>query len=240
MAARSENELGEKFDRCLADTLIKVAGGAAIGIIASVALFKSRSFPIWFGSGIGLGMGWSNCRHDLQSPYLLYGKRVKEDTSKGLQTYAVKLIYFSDLTSDKYLILVRDLLLMDGKGVDCGDLLAFQDALGKMRVVDDKILFELNVALPSNSFSANVDKAERCREIHEQLIEMRKHRMNLIQRCIEVNQAKITQMRREDAPPSDIRIVQNTLRLIRSELDVEGIVNERSEKAIHDRCRAFV
>lgn len=90
MAARSENELGEKFDRCLADTLIKVAGGAAIGIIASVALFKSRSFPIWFGSGIGLGMGWSNCRHDLQSPYLLYGKRVKEDTSKGLQTYAVK------------------------------------------------------------------------------------------------------------------------------------------------------
>lgn len=38
-----------------------------------------------------------------------------------------------------------------------------------MRVVDDKILFELNVALPSNSFSANVDKAERCREIHEQV-----------------------------------------------------------------------
>lgn len=129
---------------------------------------------------------------------------------------------------------------MDGTHVDCCDLLAFQDALGRMRVVDDKILFELNAALPSNSFSENVDKGERCKEIHKQLMEIRRHRMDLIQRCIEVNQAKIAQMRKDDAPPGDIRIVQNTLRLIRSELDVEGIVNERSEKAIHDRCRTFV
>lgn len=77
MTSPSEKELGEKFDRCLADSLLKIAGGAALGIIASVTLFKSRSFPIWFGTGVGLGMGWSNCRHDLQSPYLFYGKRVK-------------------------------------------------------------------------------------------------------------------------------------------------------------------
>lgn len=37
---RSEDELGLKFDRCFADTLLKVAGGVAIGVVASVALFK--------------------------------------------------------------------------------------------------------------------------------------------------------------------------------------------------------
>jgi inner membrane organizing system protein 1 len=37
---RSEDEMGLKLDRCVADTLLKVAGGLAIGVVASVALFK--------------------------------------------------------------------------------------------------------------------------------------------------------------------------------------------------------
>ena len=39
-AFRSEDELGLKLDRCIADTLLKVTGGLAIGVIASAALFK--------------------------------------------------------------------------------------------------------------------------------------------------------------------------------------------------------
>jgi hypothetical protein len=39
---RSEIELGEKIDRCLADGLIKVASGVGLGIVFSVVLFSSK------------------------------------------------------------------------------------------------------------------------------------------------------------------------------------------------------
>uniref|UniRef100_A0A915PTC2 Protein MIX23 n=1 Tax=Setaria digitata TaxID=48799 RepID=A0A915PTC2_9BILA len=129
---------------------------------------------------------------------------------------------------------------MDEKRVDCLDLLAFQDMLDKLRQIDDKILFELNTALPSKSFSANVDKSENCHSVYKKLLTMRVKRMNLIQRCVDENQANIARLREEKSPIGNIRNAQNTLRVIRSEMDIEGIVNERSEKAVHDRCRTFL
>ncbi|CAD6194910.1 unnamed protein product [Caenorhabditis auriculariae] len=87
---RSEDEVGLKVDRCFADTLLKLSGGVAIGIVASVAFFKSRAWPIWFGSGVGLGTGWSNCRHDFVSPYLLHGKKVPvEQDPQGKAAYNI-------------------------------------------------------------------------------------------------------------------------------------------------------
>uniref|UniRef100_A0A1I7WVV7 MICOS complex subunit MIC10 n=1 Tax=Heterorhabditis bacteriophora TaxID=37862 RepID=A0A1I7WVV7_HETBA len=79
--------------RCFADSLLKISGGVAIGIVASVAFFKcfkGRTWPIWFGSGVGLGTGWSNCRHDLAEPYLVHGKKViaGQDT-QGKPTYNI-------------------------------------------------------------------------------------------------------------------------------------------------------
>ncbi|KAJ8412196.1 hypothetical protein AAFF_G00144630 [Aldrovandia affinis] len=83
----SEEELGPKWDRCLANSAIKLVAGLGIGVMLSAAFFKRRTWPVAFGSGVGLGMAYANCQHDFRSSFLLHGHMVKEQyssTSKEL------------------------------------------------------------------------------------------------------------------------------------------------------------
>jgi len=75
---KSEDVLGEKWDRCLADTSIKLLGGLAVGSVFSVLLFKRKMWPITFGIGSGFGMGYSNCEHELNEPYMVHIKNLKK------------------------------------------------------------------------------------------------------------------------------------------------------------------
>ncbi|KAM4738411.1 MICOS complex subunit MIC10 isoform 1-T1 [Anableps anableps] len=74
----SEKELGKKWDRCLADGVIKLGTGLGLGIVFSVLFFKRRTWPITLFSGAGLGMAYANCQNDLRSHYLLHRSEKQE------------------------------------------------------------------------------------------------------------------------------------------------------------------
>ncbi|KAH0955403.1 hypothetical protein HN011_006342 [Eciton burchellii] len=61
----SEDEVGQKWDRCFTDAIIKFGGGLALGGIFSLLLFKRKKWPIITGAGFGLGMAYSNCEEDM-------------------------------------------------------------------------------------------------------------------------------------------------------------------------------
>uniref|UniRef100_A0A1W7RA65 MICOS complex subunit MIC10 n=1 Tax=Hadrurus spadix TaxID=141984 RepID=A0A1W7RA65_9SCOR len=84
MAGRGETEQGEKWDRCLADTFIKIGAGLGVGAMFSLLMFKRRMWPITLGMGIGLGMGMSNCQHDLNQPYYLRVQQLKGKQKEAL------------------------------------------------------------------------------------------------------------------------------------------------------------
>ncbi|KAF8477079.1 hypothetical protein BDZ91DRAFT_708627 [Kalaharituber pfeilii] len=73
----SEALLGEKWDRCLSNLLIKSTLGAGFGIVFSVLLFRRRAWPAWVGLGFGAGRGYAECDADFKSGSG-YGKGIGE------------------------------------------------------------------------------------------------------------------------------------------------------------------
>ena len=65
----SEEILGRKWDRCVADTTTKIGTGAVVGAVISLIFFKRKLWPITLGTGIGLGMGYANCQNTFYSQF---------------------------------------------------------------------------------------------------------------------------------------------------------------------------
>lgn len=55
----SKDLLNDKWDIALSNALIKAGLGFGGGVLASIILFKRRSFPVWIGVGFGFGRGYS-------------------------------------------------------------------------------------------------------------------------------------------------------------------------------------
>ncbi|CAL1710105.1 unnamed protein product [Somion occarium] len=57
----SESIVAQKYDRCLADLIVKAGVGFGAGVVASVILFKRRGWPIALSTGFGAGIAYADC-----------------------------------------------------------------------------------------------------------------------------------------------------------------------------------
>ncbi|PVG01668.1 DUF543-domain-containing protein, partial [Serendipita vermifera] len=64
----SENAVVEKYDKCLADLVVKSGVGFSAGVLASVILFKRRAWPVAFSTGIGVGISYADCDRSFGMP----------------------------------------------------------------------------------------------------------------------------------------------------------------------------
>ncbi|THV02207.1 DUF543-domain-containing protein [Dendrothele bispora CBS 962.96] len=79
----SEDILAQKYDRCLADFVVKAGVGFSAGVVASVILFKRRTWPIALSTGFGAGAAYADCDRSF-NPARIPGVRVipANETSK--------------------------------------------------------------------------------------------------------------------------------------------------------------
>ncbi|KAF9556818.1 DUF543-domain-containing protein [Agrocybe pediades] len=71
----SEDILGQKYDRCLADLMVKAGVGFGAGVVASVILFRRRTWPIALSTGFGAGAAWADCDRSF-NPARIPGTRI--------------------------------------------------------------------------------------------------------------------------------------------------------------------
>ncbi|KAG9019364.1 hypothetical protein FRB90_003468 [Tulasnella sp. 427] len=71
----SEDVVGKQFDRCLADTIVKVGIGFSVGVVGSVLLFKRRQWPIMLSTGFGAGFAINDCDRQF-NPARVPGTRI--------------------------------------------------------------------------------------------------------------------------------------------------------------------
>ena len=62
---KSEEILGQKWDKFVLDAGIKMSSGLAIGAVLSLVLFKRKSWPMVLGLGSGFGMAYTNCEQEI-------------------------------------------------------------------------------------------------------------------------------------------------------------------------------
>nr|ACI46549.1 RE02456p [Drosophila melanogaster] len=86
----------------------------------------------------------------------------------------------------------------------CLDFLGFQEALKKMRDVDDKIIYALN-ALPTESFKGQVNSESTCRDLYAKLQESHLARQESIRSCITISASNLKKLReKRETQPDDV------------------------------------
>ncbi|KOS14809.1 hypothetical protein Malapachy_1038 [Malassezia pachydermatis] len=64
-----------QMDLCLSNTIVKTGIGFSAGVVLSVLFLRRRSWPVWLGTGFGLGAGYTDCERSF-NPVSVPGVRI--------------------------------------------------------------------------------------------------------------------------------------------------------------------
>lgn len=129
----------------------------------------------------------------------------------------------------------------------CQDIIGFQDYLRRLRTVDDTIILNLNTTVVTSLPDKDEQNTKSCNSLHDQLKKAYESRDKVIHVCLSEASAKVSQLKEaKQQNESDMNVQkefkrhQTRLRMIEKELTVEQIIQDRSLKALQERCRRFV
>lgn len=130
----------------------------------------------------------------------------------------------------------------------CFDIIGFQDYLKRLRTVDDSIILNLNTKVTTTSTAQDeLKNIANCKDFHRQIDEAHEVRHNSINKCLAAAEAKVSQLKEaKKQNESDINVqkelkrYQSRLRMLQNEITVEQIIQNRSIKALQERCRRYV
>lgn len=129
--------------------------------------------------------------------------------------------------------------------ITCLDIIGFQDYLKRLRKFDDIIISNLNTTVViSDKNEVNISN---CKRFNDQLQNAYSYRDQAIHACLDDAKAKVSQLKEaRQKNESDLIIQeelkrhQTRLKKIERELSFEQIIQDRSLKALHDRCRRYI
>ena len=113
-----------------------------------------------------------------------------------------------------------------------------------MRAIDDKIIYELNDAIPTDYFAKNLDITEKCKSFYEQLNDSHEQRHTIINKCMKETSDRVNHRKQEQQKDIDnhsltrnLRNEQKKLRLVQQEVSIEEVIKDRTIKTYYERCR---
>lgn len=132
--------------------------------------------------------------------------------------------------------------------VTCQDIIGFQEYLKRLRSIDDSIILNINTTiLTSSSQKEDLQNIKNCNNFHDKLKEAYESRDKAIQVCLTDATAKVSELKEAKSQnESDLNVLkelkrhQTRLRMIQKEITVEQIIQDRSLKALQERCRRYV
>lgn len=129
----------------------------------------------------------------------------------------------------------------------CQDIIGLQEHLKQLRSVDDSIILNLNTTILTSSFQKDIEQnVNNCKKFHEQLKEAYASRDKLIHGCLADAEAKVQILKAQVGEPLDLNIQrelrreQTRMRMMQKEITVEQIIQDRSLKALQERCRTYL